>query len=87
MKNAYNPYSGYSVGACALCSDHKMFVGTNVESAAYGSSICAERAAILNANAEGCGDKIVAIAIITKGKNTTQPMLKNQPLAGLTGKL
>ena len=64
----YNPYSGYSVGACVLTEDGKFFKGANVENVAFGSSICAERSALMHANAEGHGDKVVAIAVITQSK-------------------
>ena len=61
---AYAPYSEYAVGAVVLARDGRLFDGVNVENAAYPLGICAERAAIARAVAEGCrpGD-LEAIAI------------------------
>jgi len=63
MRRAYNPYSHFNVGAAVLNADGKVTTGANVENAAYGDTICAERAAILRANAMG-RRKYVAVAII-----------------------
>ncbi len=38
-KNAYAPYSDFSVGACVLCKSGKIYCGCNVENASYGLSI------------------------------------------------
>lgn len=64
-KNAYCPYSKYMVGAAIQTSSGKMFCGTNVENAAYGSTICAERAALLAAITDGSSD-LESIAVVTK---------------------
>ena len=50
---AYAPYSEFRVGAIAVSTDGRRFVGVNVENAAYGSTICAEAAAIAAAAAAG----------------------------------
>ena len=62
--NAYAPYSNYRVGAAVLARDGRVFVGANVENAAYPLGICAERSAIAKAASEGLkpGD-VEAIAI------------------------
>ena len=47
-KNTYSPYSNFPVGACLVTPSGKTFVGTNVENASFGATICAERSAIMN---------------------------------------
>ncbi len=64
---AYCPYSNFPVGAALLCADGRVFTGCNVESAAYGSTICAERTALLKAVSEGYRDDWTAIAVAGKG--------------------
>lgn len=68
LQDAYNPYSHFHVGATLISVDGELISGTNFENAAYGSTICAERAAVLHANALGIR-KFVGIAIIARGKN------------------
>jgi cytidine deaminase len=53
LERSYSPYSRFAVGACLVAEDGELVTGTNVENAAYGSTICAERAALVRANAEG----------------------------------
>ena len=50
---AYNPYSHYGVGACAVTKGGKIYKGCNIENASYGLTICAERVAIFNAVSNG----------------------------------
>ena len=53
---AYVPYSKFPVGAALECSDGTIFTGCNVENAAYGATICAERTAMVKAVSEGHRD-------------------------------
>ena len=69
---AYVPYSHFPVGAALACSDGTVFTGCNVENAAYGSTICAERTAIVKAVSEGHRD-FVRIAIAGKSKDFCVP--------------
>lgn len=61
---AYAPYSRFRVGAAVLTADGTIHAGGNVENASYGLSICAERAAIFQAVAQGAR-KVEAVVVYT----------------------
>ncbi len=63
-QRAYAPYSNYRVGAALLTKSGKLFTGCNVESAAYPTSMCAERVAVFKAISEG-EREFAAIAVVT----------------------
>ncbi len=52
-KGAYAPYSGFLVGAALLSQSGRIYSAGNIENAASGASICAERAALARAIASG----------------------------------
>jgi len=52
-EKAYAPYSRFKVGAALECLSGRIFTGCNIENAALGSTICAERVAIYKAVSEG----------------------------------
>lgn len=64
LERAYVPYSHFPVGAALLCADGSVFTGCNVENAAFGSTICAERTALLKAISEGHRDDFVKLAVV-----------------------
>jgi cytidine deaminase len=61
---AYAPYSRFLVGAAARARDGRVFLGVNVENAAYPLGVCAEKSALTAAVTAGSrpGD-LEAIAI------------------------
>lgn len=65
LPTAYAPYSGVRVGA-ALRTATGIVTGSNVENAAYGSTLCAERMAVGRANARG-DRAFTAVAIAADG--------------------
>lgn len=62
-KNAYAPYSKFSVGAALLLDNGEIVLGNNQENAAYPSGMCAERVAIWKAGSTFPGVKIIKLAI------------------------
>jgi cytidine deaminase len=64
-QRAYAPYSRYLVGAAVAARDGRVFEGANVENAAYPLGICAERAALARAVADGCRPGDLAEIAIT----------------------
>jgi len=72
QEKAYAPYSGFRVGAAVYSADGEIFEGVNVENAAYGSTLCAERGAIMAAVAAGYRD-ITAIAVVGDSEAPTVP--------------
>ena len=72
LERAYVPYSRFPVGAALLCADGSVFTGCNVENAAYGSCICAERTALVKAVSEGRRD-FVKLAVAGRGEDYCWP--------------
>lgn len=73
-KNAYVPYSHFRVGACLLLKNGQRIYGTNIENAAYGSTMCAERNAIFQAYCQGYRqDDIEALAIVADTELPVSP--------------
>lgn len=66
---AYAPYSHYAVGAALLSESGRMYEGVNVESAAYPTTMCAERVAVFKAVSEG-ERRFIAIAVATSNGGT-----------------
>lgn len=75
MKNAYNLYSHFYVGAAVLFDSGSVYLGTFAENSSQGGTICAERAAILAANTAG-ERNIKAVAVIggAEGFDAEEPV-------------
>ena len=70
-EHAYARYSGFTVGAAIVDDQGRLFVGCNVENAAYPLGNCAEAGAIAAMVQEG-GRKIARIAVVG-GKGDVGP--------------
>ena len=73
LERSYAPYSHFPVGAALECPDGTIFTGCNVENAAYGDTICAERTALVKAVSEGHRDDFVRIAIAGRSTDYCWP--------------
>lgn len=71
-RNAYAPYSNFAVGAALLAEDGRIYVGANVENAAYPEGLCAEAAALGALVAAGAR-RIVAAAVASAGAEPCPP--------------
>jgi cytidine deaminase len=72
LERSYSPYSHFPVGAALLCDDGSVFTGCNVENAAYGAGICAERTAVVKAVSEG-QRSFVKLAVAGRGQEYCVP--------------
>ncbi len=70
--SSYVPYSRYRVGAALLAKSGRVYVGCNIENAAFSPTVCAERTAFLKAVSEGERD-FVKIAIVGGKEGETSP--------------
>jgi len=68
QKNAYAPYSRFSVGAALLLDNQEMISGSNQENAVYPLGLCAERVAIFSANTQYPQAKILKLAVATSAQ-------------------
>ena len=71
-ENAYAPFSEFKVGAALVTDGGQIIVGSNVESASYGLTVCAERVAVWNAISQG-KRKVTRIAVVADTEDLTPP--------------
>jgi cytidine deaminase len=71
-EKAYCPYSKFRVGASVLAASGKVYSGCNVENAAFGDTICAERGAIMQM-VRGGDQEIDAVVIYTPTQTVSTP--------------
>jgi len=71
-EKAYAPYSKFKVGAALRSASGEVFVGVNVENAAYPEGTCAEAGAIAAMVAAG-ETKITEVAVIADAPVPVQP--------------
>lgn len=63
-RQSHSPYSGIRVGAAVRAASGAVYLGTNVENAAYPLGNCAETSAIAaGVQSEGAGFRIAEIAV------------------------
>tara|TARA_Y100000588_G_C14136874_1_gene874211 strand:+ start:216 stop:611 length:396 start_codon:yes stop_codon:yes gene_type:complete len=72
LDNAYAPYSKYQVACCIEAENGKLYVGVNVENAAFPLTTCAEASAISQMIADG-QKKIKSIVIINQKATMCPP--------------
>lgn len=71
-KKAYEPYSGYSVGAAVVTNDGTVYTGVNIENVTLDMCSHAERTAIRTAIADG-HRSFKALAISTEAEDGAPP--------------
>ena len=69
-KNSYAPYSQFHVGAAVKLANGVIVKGNNIENAAYPSGLCAERVALLSAQAQYPDVPVEAIAITAQSDHS-----------------
>jgi len=78
-EHAHAPHSGFRVGAAVVTSGGSgggIHTGCNVESASYGLTLCAERAALaswIDAGGLARGESVDAVVISTRSGSPTAP--------------
>lgn len=67
LPNSYIPYSHFHVAAALLCKDGTVYIGNNIENAAYSATVCAERSAFFQA--VNAGQRDFSTIVICGGKD------------------
>jgi cytidine deaminase len=75
---AYAPYSGLRVGAAGLTDDGRIIVGSNVENASFGLTLCAECglvSALHGAGPQDCSAHSAALVAVAVVAGDGKPLL------------
>lgn len=73
-QHAYAPYSSFRVGAALLLDNGSIVSGCNVENASFGLTICAERAAMVQAVAGfGADVRVRAVFVTNLNQRASSP--------------
>lgn len=72
QQRAYAPYSHFAVGAAVRTADGSIFLGANIENAAYPMTICAERVALFSAHMAAAG-VVTDLAVVTPTSDVASP--------------
>src|SRR5438876_9375218 len=71
-ERAFAPFSRFLVGAALEADDGTIVTGCNVESASYGLTVCAERAAVFKGVSEGLRH-FKRVAVVTDTDHPARP--------------
>ncbi|NMB00207.1 MAG: cytidine deaminase [Firmicutes bacterium] len=71
-ERAYVPYSSFKVGAALVGADGQVFLGCNIENAAFSPTNCAERTAVFKAVSEGIRE-FSALAVVADTEGPVTP--------------
>lgn len=74
LAQSYAPYSGVRVGAALRTPDGEIISAANIENSAFGSTLCAERAALAAAYARGARD-FSGLAIVAAASSQDNSLL------------
>ena len=69
---SYSPYSNFPVGAAGIVDDGRTVVGTNVENASYGLTLCAECSMISDLVRTG-GGRLLAVSTVQGDETPVAP--------------
>jgi cytidine deaminase len=72
LELSYSPYSDFPVGAAGITEDGRHVVGSNVENASYGLTLCAECSMISDLIRTG-GGRLVAVSSVQRGGALVAP--------------
>ncbi|MCQ3807387.1 MAG: cytidine deaminase [Acidimicrobiaceae bacterium] len=72
LAQSYSPYSNFPVGAAGIADDGRTVVGTNVENASYGLTLCAECSMVSDLVRTG-GGRLLAVSTVQGDETPVAP--------------